>query len=448
MMFSKNTGYFIFILIFILGVRNAYCQETGLRSFLKNGELSGNVRNFLMTTSYLDGQDYTADALGVIMKYQTPTTKGWQFGLAGSVTSRVFSNDLYQPDPVTGKTAKFENQLFDTGNPTQFTNLTRLEELFVKYKWQDSYITYGKIKPEETPLLNQAHGRMVPYAFQGFWLHHKEKNWGTELAWIHKISQRGTTEWYSWEDAFGQSGNGLQPNDERADYKNQYPTKGVAVLGINYKKDALSLNLWDFYIDKVINTAWIQLEYTVKNWQFGGIYSFQNPNEYNKKLEYKNRYVQPEERGQMLSLMAKYQLNKSALQLSYTRSPDKGRYLFPRELGRDKFYTFMARSPLEGFSDMDIFLLGFTQNWKDLNLKLEGSSSRGFNSQNHTNNKYNLNEYYQVNANLTYKFGGKLKGLTPQILYVFLYNKKEHNPLKVYPSSDFHQINFITNFTF
>src|SRR5690606_41004880 len=91
-------------------------------------------------------------------------------------------------------------------------------------------------------------------------------------------------------------------------------------------------------LDKFINTSWLQLEYSKKNWQVGVIYSYQVPHSYQKQLAYENQYAQSNENGQVASCLLKYSKGHSQIKAAYSKAFESGRDLFPKELGRDQFY--------------------------------------------------------------------------------------------------------------
>src|SRR5690606_41862935 len=146
-----------------------------------------------------------------------------------------------------------------------FKDLDRLEELYIKYHWKNSYITYEKIPVEYTPSLNKSDGRMKPFAFQGDWLHHKNEKFQADVAWIHKVSPKSMTECFPMDEVIGLTDNGYLPNGEKAEYEETTHSQGLAIVHLGKEFKNLKFNFWNFHLDKFINTSWLQLEYTKKN---------------------------------------------------------------------------------------------------------------------------------------------------------------------------------------
>ncbi len=63
-------------------------------------------------------------------------------------------------------------------------------------------------------------------------------------------------------------------------------------------------------------------------------------------------------------------------------------------------------------------------------------------------NKYNLDAYQQYNVHLDYAFTGFFDGLHMSLLYVYKNNLNNTAPEVIFNNSNYHQLNFVTNFDF
>ncbi|AYN67603.1 hypothetical protein D1013_09620 [Euzebyella marina] len=171
---------------------------------------------------------------------------------------------------------------------------------------------------------------------------------------------------------------------------------------------------------------------------------------FSKKLDYEARYIQPEEKGKVLSWRFAYHPEHWHFGAAYTKAFDTERFLFPKELGRDHFFTSIPRSRLEGLGDADVFTLSgdYDFNIKGLTFGLEFTEVLGTRIDGFAFNKYNSDEYYQVNTRLHYEMHGFLEGLNFDVLYVLKENLNNTESSKVFNQSNFHQINFVTNYIF
>lgn len=113
--------------------------------------------------------------------------------------------------------------------------------------------------------------------------------------------------------------------------------------------------------------------------------------------------------------------NRWETSLNYNRITAHGRYLMPREWGRDPFFTFLPRERNEGLGDVHAIMGKI--NYKLPSLKLTASAAFGFYKlpevTNFALNKYGLPSYNQLNVDIRYQFAGLLKGLETQFLYVY-----------------------------
>jgi hypothetical protein len=111
-------------------------------------------------------------------------------------------------------------------------------------------------------------------------------------------------------------------------------------------------------------------------------------------------------------------LGKFRWQLNYTRIIAHGRYLMPREWGRDPFFTFLPRERSEGAGDVHAATLNLI--WKDVRsgwrIELDGGVYRMPALTDTRLNKYAMPSYAQVLINAQYQFRGEWQGLAIQLI--------------------------------
>ena len=192
------------------------------------------------------------------------------------------------------------------------------------------------------------------------------------------------------------------------------------------------------------------MDYKKGDWTLGLQYALQFSDSFQKSLDYAERYMQPGENGQVLSGQLAYDPRHWHFGVAYTRAFDTGRFLFPKELGRDNFFTSLSRSRLEGLGDVNVFTLytDYDFDIDGLNLGLEVTEVFGPGINEFEFNKYNIDEYYQINTRLHYELQGFFEGLNFDVLYVYKRNLNNSDPINVFNHSNLHQINFVTNYIF
>lgn len=473
----KSESYYLFllILVFFSGIVTGTAQHeipeespTGslleaesdnpshsveaLKDVFGLGTISGHLRNYFMNTINQGAlTDYYANAIGGAMRFRSHRIYGFEFGAAGIFTYNLFSNDLNKVDPVTGGIADFEHQLFDVLDTDNFNDLDRLEELYLRYIFEHGYALYGRMAIQDSPLMNKSDGRMKPFAFKGFWLHYEllEKH-RFNLTWIDRISPRSTVEWFDFKEGIGLFDQGFQPDGTEAEYHENLESEGIAMLDYQTRISNFDLELYQWYLHNISYSAWFGLAYVKNGWNLGMQYALQIPDGFQKTLEYDQRYMQPEERGQVLSGQVQYLDRNWTLRAAYSKAFASGRFLFPRELGRDQFYTSISRSRLEGFGDTGVLTLGGDHTFGIERFSAGFDYTRTFGPEvdSFEFNKYNLDAYQQLNLRLNYTFKGFFQGLHMVFLYVYRDNLNNDDPQVVFNRGNLHQLNFITNFEF
>lgn len=428
-------------------------QEQGqkqLVNMFSRARVHGHIRNYFLNTINSGGNpDFYTNATGAAVGVRSGSFHGFEIGVKGIFTYKTFGGDL-RPEEGSRGGAKWEYELYDVMEKGNFDDLDRLEELYVRYTFGKSYLSFGKIRTEYTPLLNESDGRMKPFAFKGTWGNfHLFEGHDVDLGWLTGVSPRSTTEWYDLHEGIGLFAEGLQPNGEQADYHEQYNPAGIGVLGYHFQNRDFRLDFYDWFLDKMMNTTWVQADYTVLNLNLGVQYVYQFPMSYSEELPYINRYIQPDENGQVLSSQLAWKHDTWCIGMAYTHAFDSGRFLFPKELGRDHFYTSISRSRLEGLGGVNVYTFkGEYFVNSDLSLGLEMQQLSGIEMGEEGWNKYNADKSFQVNTRLQYMLHGFLEGLQLDLLWVYKQNDNILDPGRAFNKSNYNQVNFVTNFYF
>lgn len=422
-------------------------------SFLKEGHFKGHIRNHFMTTiNSHELTDYYTNATGGALKYETGKIYGFYGGVEGIFTYGTIKDNVLKEDPITGKISKWELELYDYTRPGEERDLDRLQELYIGYSFKNSYIEYGKVDINKGPLFLKRDSRMKPFAYRGFWGQIKEiPETNIYTGFINGVSPRGVTEWYSINEAIGINNNGFEPDGSKADYHGFSETKGIAVLGAeNESFKNFTFKFWDFWMHNMNNTLWFQIDYKDESYFAGAQYVFQH-NTGQNELAYNERYFQPDQTANVISLNAGKKIKDHHFSFSYLHAFGTGRFLYPRELGREDFYVSQPRSWIDGFGDLDVYMLRYK--WKIKPLKdllfdwrLSYTETAGID--NYEFNKYGLPSFYQSTILLRHKCKNKLEGLKFSLLYLYKYSPEDMELSKRFYLSDFHHISFISQIDF
>lgn len=429
-------------------------EVESLRSFLR-GHLGGHLRShFMFTQNEGSLSDYWTNAAGGSIHYRTKVWRGWQFGVKGIFSHGLVSNDLNRLDENVGKGAKWEIELYDILRPEERHDLDRLEELFIRHNWRESYAILGKIDINQGPLFLRRDGRMKAFVYEGFWSEINElKHQKLTLGWLYGVSPRGMTEWFSINEAIGLISRGRNPDGTTPDYHGSWRSRGIGVLGYeNRHPKGVRFQLWDFYMDQISNTIWAQMDIEHRDW-FGGVqYVRQDPHRRQLSLSYDERYVQSNEHTNVVAFNIGRELGQGIkISGAYLHAFDTGRFLFPRELGRENFYVSQPRSWVDGFGDTDVYDLRLRYQAENSGLTADtrlawirpASDESKF-------NKYGIQPYYQSTSTIRYRFDGKLDGLEIMMLYVvrLAATDAELTAHEKYYRNNFHHGNLVLNITF
>lgn len=406
-------------------------KQTGdtvsLLQAFKKGIVHGHFRYFFMATDNKAGlSDYHANAIGGAIKYETARFKGFQFGVSGSLVFNIGSSDLSVPDPKTNQPNRYELGLFDVTDPANKKNIDRLEELYLKYSWKQSQLTFGK-QLINTPFINLQDGRMRPTEAGGVYSEiNALKNTRFEGGYLYEIAPRSTVKWYQPGKSIGLYPQGVNPDGTKSAYKNNLNSKGIILFGITQKfKQAFSVQLSDVYASNIFNTLLLQADYrrTLSNSsKLLAAVQFirQDALKDGGNADPSKTYFIKGGKSNTFGIRMGWETTHLQTSINYTRITAHGRYLMPREWGRDPFFTFLPRERNEGLGDVHAYVLKAGYAFQKIRMKFQAAA--GYyklpDVTNYRLNKYAMPSYTQLNIDIRYGFAGFLKGMETQLLYV------------------------------
>jgi hypothetical protein len=436
------------------GKKSVAEDSTSLLFAFKHGKVHGNLRYFFMATENQDRlTDAYANAAGGGLFYETAAYKGFQMGIGGYFIYNLSSSDMTKVDPFTNAVNRYEVSLFDIENPANKNDLDRLEELYLKYNFGKSHVIAGK-QLINTPFINLQDGRMRPTEVGGLYgeifLGKKNK---LEGGYLYEISPRGTVDWYGIGESMGIYSNGINIDGTKGNYGQNIESKGIYLVGYTHSlPKGHSIKVWNVYVDNVFNTSQIQWDIKQGNLVAGFQYTEQHAVNFGGNEDPSKTYFDPSQMSRVFSTKLGWENRQWKTSLNYTRITGEGRYLMPREWGRDPFYTFMPRERNEGFGNVNAFV-GKISYLAD-NFPLKTTLSYGVfklpDVKNVALNKYGLPSYDQLNLEMIYEFENFLEGLEIQALYVHKSNQGEtyENEKYIINKVNLSNYNLVLNFHF
>ncbi len=402
-------------------------DSTSLLSAFKKGHFNGHFRYYFMSTQNQKGlTDYYANAAGGGLRYETAKFHRFQFAVSGFYTFNIGSSDLGKADSTTGQYNRYEIALFDVEDPYNIKDNDRLEEFYLKYNYKKSSVIFGR-QLVNTPFINLQDGRMRPTGVEGIWLEMNEiRKAKIEGGWSYAISPRGTTRWFTVGESVGVYPAGVNSVGIKSQYAGNLESKGVFLLGTHIEIGKnIKLHGWDVFTQNIFNTAMLQADFLkpLKNADqlFASVQVIRQDavnsggNENADKTYF-------EKAGKAITFGAKAGWKNTQWEagINYNRITKDGRYLMPREWGREPFFTFMPRERNEGFGDVHAIMAKVNYNIPTIRLKtsLAGGYYKLPDVKNYRLNKYGVPSYSQVNADIRYAFNKVFKGLEAQLLVV------------------------------
>lgn len=434
-------------------------DSTSVLYAFKHGTIHGHFRYFFMATDNASGlTDYYATAVGGGLKYETARFHGFQVGVSGFYIFNIGSSDLSVPDETTGQFNRYEIGLFDITDPENKHDIDALEELYVKYNYRNSYVRFGR-QLLNTPFVNLQDGRMRPGATEGFWLELNEiKKVKIEAGWLYAFSPRSTSRWYTADESIGLYPTGVNVDGSKSGYAGNLTSDGVLYAGVTVNPlEKLKLQVWDIYIENISNTAMLQaeMEFPMKN----GTAAYvavqgiaQQALADGGNTDPGKTYYEKNGEAYTYGMKAGIKNKRMDASLNYNRITSDGRYLMPREWGRDPFFTFMPRERNEGFGDVHAGMVKVE--YKFPVARMKAAAGFGYvelpDVKNYRLNKYGMPSYTQINADVRYNFGGVMKGLDMQFLVAAKFNNGETyvNDKYVINKVDMVNYNLVLNFRF
>ena len=434
-------------------------DTTSILHAFRKGKVEGHFRFFYMSTNNDEPlTDYYGLAFGGSLKYQTGSFKGFQFGIGGSYAFNLSSSDLTIPDPTTKIMNRYEIGLFDQTNPSNKKDLQRLEDLYIKYNFRKSFVKYGR-QSITTPFINPQDGRMNPTVVEGSWIEINElKKTKIEIGWLSHISPRSTVKWYSGASSIGVYPSGVAINGIKSDYKDHLDSKGIAIAGVTYSlNEQIKLRMWDHWVENIFNTAFLQAdgEFSIQGNRkiiAGAQYIHQRAVNDGGNADLAKTYFDPSHKVNIYGVRAGLEFKKGTIRFNYSRITNEGRFLFPREWGREPLFTFLPRERNEGLGDVNAISVNFFKSY--FRQKLKAEISAGYyelpDVKDTRLNKYGLPSYYQFNLDLKYSFSHFLDGLSVELLYLYkMRNGNIYEDLRyVIHKTDMQQFNIVINYNF
>lgn len=407
-------------------IRHEYVPLDTTQGFFESGHFHFHSRTYVMGT-YNEGavSDFGAWAAGAGLGYVSPEWKGLSFGFSGFFIFKLWDENLAITDPISGGTNRYELALFDMENPENSTDLDRLEELFVRYRLGKWDLIAGR-QDIETPFLNSQDNRMRPNIFSGLWTEWNDDDFRIEAGWLNSVTPRGTVDWFSMEESLGVYSFGQNVDGSASQYKGNVSTKGIFILGGEWENPRWEAQSYHYYAENIFHLSYADAIYShplkKETSLFFGLQSFyQQEVQEGGNPDPSMAFIQDGEQTWGLGSTLGYKTQHHHWSYNALYIDDSGRFLFPREWGREQFWASLPRDRFEGAGNV------FAQSlkWEGHFFQEQFRPILGVGYVRHPEptvallNKYAMPSFYHLVTRLDYDFPFPFDGLTLSGLLVY-----------------------------
>jgi hypothetical protein len=368
-------------------------------------------RIFWMNTSY-PNQDFKSDyALGTSLNLGGNVTyaKRWNFRLGYRSFANLISSEIWTPDPITRQANRYEAGLFDLLNPED-RFFGKLETFSLSYSHENFGVKLGRMGIT-TDWVNAQDGRLSPTAVEGLntWVF-LNKKWKLNFWAINRMSIRGSSEWLGVGETIGIYPQGRTVSGKPGNYFGQTNSKWLWISELDRQWSGGSkFHFSHTLAQNLFGTYWASFEKNKKikttTWTLGVQSGIQQGVGVGGNADANLAYKMPEDLNFAASARLGWRKEHWTTHLNYTHVGGKGRWLSPREWGKDAWYTFIPRERNEGFESVNA-LVGYV----DYRLKktpiqfyLHGGFHWLSDPADVAANKYNFPSYRQINLGVKYQ---------------------------------------------
>jgi len=411
-----------------------------------------HFRTFWMSTSYPSEfkSDFALGSslnLGGELRFQDRIKVNLGYRFFGN----LWSSDLGKLDAASGQHNRYETGLFDLlDSENKFFG--KIETLSFSYSSPKWGIVAGRMGID-SDWINLQDGRLAPTAIEGLNLWLQASNRLKITFWgIGKMSVRGSSEWFGVGESLGIFPTGRSVSGSPGRYFQQTQSDWISVLELSQNWDSDKVNVSVTTVENISNTVWLTGEHLFQkedqNWLIGmqvgiqhGLGTGGNPD---PELAYKD----PKDRNFAFSTRLGYSKDRFTSNLNFTQVGGKGRWLSPREWGKDAWYTFIPRERNEGFSKLTALTWYLEYDLASAGLTPYIHIGVHFlpDMKDVPGNKYNFPSYRQFNVGLKYQpINWRKFSLHALIMNKEALKKKELTPNQQYNKVGMIHANLILN---
>lgn len=406
-----------------------------------------HFRTFWMSTSYPNEfkDDYSFGAslsLGVKMAY------GSRWSLESSYRGfmDIWSSDIWEKSPITGRSNRYEIGLYDLQNPGDrvFGSFEKLNLRFTSKLWK---VALGRMDIN-TPWVNPQDGRLSPTLMEGASVSfHPQEKWTISAWYIDRLRVRGTSKWSNPGESVGIFPVARDPFGMPSQYFGNTTSKRITIVQLTRTTAQGKLSLSQTQAHNISSTFWTEWTHRWKaekekgSWISGIQVGYQSGMGEGGNEDPALRYKDPKDKNWLLSTRLGFESKRWKTHLNFTKTGGKGRWLNPREWGKDPWFTFIPRERNEGYENFESLVFYLAYDLPKSNLTFYGHAGINWlpDITDAAANKYAFPSYRQVNLG----FRWQAKRWEKLDFHLLVMNKEAINSLALTPAQQYNKVGMI-----
>ncbi|AMQ56481.1 hypothetical protein [Algoriphagus sanaruensis] len=406
-----------------------------------------HFRTFWMNTDYPSRELKSDYALGMSLYSGINLTFNQNFSFSAGYRSfaNAISSDYWLPDPITGQSNRYEAGLFDLLD-TRDRFFGRMERLSISYSLHKFGLSLGRMDIN-TDWVNAQDGRLSPTVMEGIKAWFKPSAYWKFNFWaINRLNIRGSSEWLGIGETIGIFPQGRNISGKPGNYFQNTSSKRIGIAEADRSLgESSKLHFSMTHAQNIFNTYGLTFEnnrkLTSKTLLFGIQSGLQHGLGNGGNDDSNLRYKDPKDVNYSISGRIGLKNSNWTTHLNVLHVGGKGRWLSPREWGKDAWYTFIPRERNEGFSKVNA-VVGYGE-YRFAKVPLSIYLHSGIHwlpdVSNAAENKYAMPSYQQTNFGL--KIQSKwIKGLD---VHLILVSKQALHSENLTPNQIFNKVELI-----
>jgi hypothetical protein len=161
-----------------------------------------------------------------------------------------------------------------------------------------------------------------------------------EAGWLNSVSPRGTVDWFGLEESLGVYSFGKNVDGSASQYKGNSRTAGVFILGGHYERPSWKFHTYHYYTENIFHLSYGDALYKYKRgkeseWFIGTQWLYQQQVQEGGQPDPQKSYIQEGEYtwGSGATIGSRQGRHRLSYNMLYLH--DSGRFVFPREWGRE-----------------------------------------------------------------------------------------------------------------